>query len=153
MSNHSQAILLVDDDPNDRYLIRRTFTRLGIENPVIEVGGGAEAIAYLSGQGEYSDRTKYPFPGVLLLDIQMPRIDGLEVLQWIRDKLTAPRLLIIMLSRTDEIRHVNRAYALGANSFLTKPGAESELEGLIKTFSDYWLVRNKPPQPNPHSES
>src|SRR4051812_45474637 len=117
MPNHNQVVLLVDDDPNDRFLIRRSFQRLGIQNPLLEVGDGAEAISYLEGEGRYADRSKYPFPGILLLDLQMPRIDGLQVLEWIRSKLTVSGLLIIVLSRLDEIRQVNRAYALGANSF------------------------------------
>lgn len=156
MPNLNQTVLLVDDDENDRFLIRRSFRRLGIVNPLYEVSGGAEAIAYLAGEGEYADRTKFPFPSVLMLDLQMPRINGLEVLQWIRSKLTMPGLLVIVLSRSDEIRYVNRAYALGANSFLTKPGNEQELEGLISAFRDYWLIRNEPPRPvvpieNPNS--
>jgi CheY-like chemotaxis protein len=146
MPNRNHAILLVDDDPNDRFLIRRAFQRLGIGNPLFEVSDGAEAIAYLAGEQKYADREKFPYPGVLLLDLQMPRVDGLEVLQWIRTELAAPGLLVIVLSRVDEIRMVNRAYALGANSFLTKPGNEQDLESLIKAFRDYWIIRNKAPQ-------
>jgi CheY-like chemotaxis protein len=148
MPHRNQVILLADDDPNDRFLIRRAFERIGIENPLFEVEDGTEAIAYLSGAGEYVDRAKYPFPGILLLDLQMPRVGGLEVLEWIRSKLTIPGLLIVVLSRNDEIRQVNRAYALGANSFLTKPGAEQELESLIASFRDYWILKNKPPGPS-----
>jgi CheY-like chemotaxis protein len=145
MPNRNQVVLLIDDDPNDRFLIRRSFERLGIENPLHEVTDGAQAIAYLEGEDEYSDRAKYPFPGIVLLDLQMPRMDGLQVLQWIRSKLTVSGLLIIVLSRLDEIRQVNRAYALGANSFLTKPGTEQDLHSLITAFRDYWILKNKPP--------
>jgi CheY-like chemotaxis protein len=145
MPNRNQIVLLIDDDPNDRFLIRRSFQRLGIQNPLHEVNDGAEAIAYLEGHGPYSDRVKYPFPGILLLDLQMPRIDGLQVLEWIRSKLTIPGLLIVVLSRLDEIRQVNRAYALGANSFLTKPGTEEDLHSLITAFRDYWILKNNPP--------
>lgn len=147
MPNRNQVILLADDDPNDRFLIRRAFLRLGIQNPLFEVPDGAETIAYLAGQGRYSNRKEFPFPGILLLDLQMPRVTGLEVLEWIRSNLTAARLLVIVLSRSDELRQVNKAYALGANSFLTKPGAESEVQGLVAAFRDYWVVRNNPPAP------
>jgi CheY-like chemotaxis protein len=143
MQNRNPVILLVDDDPDDRFLIRRSFERLGIENPLIEAHDGQEAIAYLSGDGPYADRRKYPFPGILLLDLQMPRVDGLELLNWIRLNLSVPGFLIIVLSRIDEIRLVNKAYALGANSFLIKPGNEEELRGLISSFRDYWIVGNK----------
>lgn len=145
--NLNQTILLADDDPNDRFLIRRSFHKLGIENPLFEVSDGSEAIAYLEGKGPFADRAKYPFPGILLLDLQMPRVDGLQVLQWIRSKLTVPGLLIIVLSRVEEIRQVNRAYALGANSFLTKPGTEEDLLSLVAAFRDYWIMRNNPPRP------
>lgn len=143
MPNRNPVILLIDDDPDDRFLVRRSFERLGIENPLIEVHDGQEAIAYLSGDGPYADRRKYPFPGILLLDLQMPRVDGLELLNWIRLNLSVPGFLIIVLSRVDEIRQVNKAYALGANSFLIKPGNEEELRGLISSFRDYWIVGNK----------
>jgi CheY-like chemotaxis protein len=146
MPHRNQVILLADDDPNDRFLIRRAFQKLGIMNPLFEVHDGAAAIAYLSGEGQYGDRRLFPFPGILLLDLQMPRVDGLEVLEWVRSKLTVPGLLIVVLSRNDELRQVNRAYALGANSFLTKPGSEQELEGLISSFRDYWIIKNKPPR-------
>ena len=145
MPHRNQVILLVDDDPNDRFLIRRAFDRIGIQNPLVEVTDGAEAIAYLEGRAPYHDRAKHPFPGILLLDMQMPRVGGLEVLEWIRSKLSVAGLLIIVLSRLDEIRQVNRAYALGANSFLTKPGNEDDLQSLITAFRDYWIIRNKPP--------
>ncbi len=146
MPHRNQVVLLIDDDPNDRFLIRRSFQKLGIENPLHEVTDGTEAIAYLEGEGKYSDRANYPFPGILLLDLQMPRMDGLQVLEWIRSKLTVPGLLIVVLSRLDEIRQVNRAYALGANSFLTKPGTEEDLHSLIIAFRDYWILKNKPPE-------
>ncbi|HUS34352.1 MAG TPA: response regulator [Verrucomicrobiae bacterium] len=143
----NQVILLVDDDPNDRFLVRRAFEKLGIQNPLVEVTDGQAAIAYLAGERPYDDRTKYPFPGIILLDLQMPRVDGLAVLEWIRSTIVQPGLLIIVLSRLDEIRQVNRAYALGANSFLTKPGTEQDLFHLIAAFRDYWIVRNKPAAP------
>jgi CheY-like chemotaxis protein len=149
MTNRNQTVLLIDDDANDRFLIRRSFQRLGIENPLIEVSDGTEAIAYLEGSGVYADRVKYPFPGILLLDLQMPRMDGLQVLEWIRSKLTVAGFLIVVLSRLDEIRQVNRAYALGANSFLTKPGTEEDLHSLITAFRDYWILKNKAPGRNP----
>jgi CheY-like chemotaxis protein len=146
MPSRNQVILLADDDPNDRFLVRRAFQKLGITNPLYEVHDGSAAIAYLAGEGQYSNRALFPFPGILLLDLQMPRVGGLEVLEWIRSKLTVSGLLIIVLSRNDELRQVNRAYALGANSFLTKPNSDQELEGLISSFRNYWMVKNTPPR-------
>lgn len=143
---HNRVILLVDDSADDRVLLRRAFTKAGVINPVYEVKTGREAIAYLDGEGHFADRAKFPFPRILLLDLNMPEVDGFGVLEWIRSKLAVGGLLIIILSRIDEIRQVNRAYALGANSFLTKPGPPEEMDGLISSFRDYWILRNKPPQ-------
>src|SRR5688572_12290101 len=115
---HTQVILLVDDDANDRLLIRRAFDAAGIINPVFEVPDGSKAIAYLAGEGVYANRALFPFPRIILLDLNMPGANGFDVLQWIRSKLTTQGLLIIVLSAAAEIRQINRAYALGANSFL-----------------------------------
>lgn len=137
---------MVDDSADDRFLLRRAFFKAGVLNPIMEAKTGREAIAYLSGDGIYSDRSKYPLPSILLLDLNMPGTDGFGVLQWIRDKFPVGGMLIIVLSRLDEIKSINRAYALGANSFLTKPGNAEELDSLIQAFHDYWMLRNKPPQ-------
>ena len=137
---------MVDDDPNDRFLLRRAFAKTGVLNPVLEMDSGAAAIAYLSGDPPYEDRSKHPFPAVILLDLHMPGVDGFSVLRWIKDKLALGGLLIVVLSRLDEIKNINRAYQLGATSFLTKPGNPSELEELIRSFRDYWLIRNKGPE-------
>jgi CheY-like chemotaxis protein len=149
----NRLILLVDDDSNDRWLLRRAFERAGVLNPIREIWTGAEAIAYLAGEGEFADRNKHPFPAILLLDLNMPGASGFDVLKWIRDKMPRQGLLIVVLSHLDEIRAINRAYSLGANSFLTKPGDEQQLEGLIKSFRDYWLVRNTPPGPEAEEQS
>jgi CheY-like chemotaxis protein len=141
----NRLILLVDDNHDDRFLLKRAFTKAGIVNPLREATSGNEAIEYLRGEGKFSDRAAHPMPGIILLDLNMPAVDGFQVLQWIRAKLPVQGMLVIVLSRADEMRLINRAYALGANSFLTKPGSEDELQELIKTFKDYWLLRNKPP--------
>lgn len=143
---HSRLILLVDDNPDDRFLVRRAMSKAGIVNPVQEAKSGSEAISYLKGESKFSDREKFPFPGIILLDLNMPDVDGFTVLEWMRSKMPVAGALVVVLSRHDEMKQINRAYSLGANSFLTKPGPEKELEGLIVAFRDYWLLRNRPPQ-------
>ena len=147
----NRLILLVDDSEDDRILLRRAFNKVGVMNPVHEAASGREALQYLEGVGPFQDRATYPFPGILMLDLKMPTVDGFQVLQWIRDKLVTAPFLIIVLSRLDEIRNINRAYALGANSFLTKPGEEAELQSLIRAFHDYWILRNRGPSQSPDS--
>src|SRR6185295_11903648 len=112
---------------------------------------GREAIAYLNGVAPFEDRVKSPLPSVILLDLQMPDGDGFEVLQWIRNKFPSGGLLVVVLTRVEELRKINRAYALGANSFLTKPGSSEELQELIRIFSGYWLLTNRMPH-NSQSE-
>jgi CheY-like chemotaxis protein len=143
---HSSVILLIDDSADDRFLLRRTFEKAGIINPIQDASSGREAIEYLNGEGRFGNRAAYPFPGILFVDLNMPGVDGFDVLEWVRNKLEVRGVLIIVLSRLDELKQVNRAYTLGANSFLTKPGEERELEGLIRAFKDYWLLKNKAPE-------
>jgi CheY-like chemotaxis protein len=135
-------ILIVDDSSDDVALLRRAFQKAGIANPMQSVDSGRKAIAYLTGEGEYADREKYPIPSIILLDLQMSDGDGFDVLLWIRNKFPQGGLLIVVLTRVEEIRKINRAYALGANSFLTKPGSAEELQELINIFHGYWIMRN-----------
>jgi CheY-like chemotaxis protein len=144
------SILIVDDSSDDVLLLRRAFKKAGVANPIQSVKSGCEAIAYLRGVPPFEDRAKHPLPSVILLDLQMPDGDGFEVLQWIRNKFPSGGLLVVVLTRLEEFRKINRAYALGANSFLTKPGSAEELQELIRIFSGYWLLTNRMPQ-NPRS--
>jgi len=117
----SPVILLVEDCENDIFLITRAFERAGVKTVLKSLRGGLSCIAYLNGDPPYEDRTTYPLPELVLLDIKMPRTDGFEVLRWIRQQPAFARLTVVMLTSSDEIRDVNLAYQLGANSFLVKP--------------------------------
>jgi CheY-like chemotaxis protein len=139
------SILIVDDSSDDVLLLKRAFKKAGVANPIQSLKSGREAIAYLRGLAPFDDRNKHPLPSVILLDLQMPDGDGFEVLQWIRNKFPSGGLLVVVLTRIEELRKINRAYALGANSFLTKPGSAAELEELIRIFSGYWLLTNRMP--------
>jgi CheY-like chemotaxis protein len=141
----SRVILIAEDDPDDLFLLKRSFSKSGIINPIREVRSGHGVIAYLNGDGAYADRDQYPYPSILLLDINMPNGDGFEVLSWIRNKCPVKGMLVIVLSRLEDISGINRSYALGANSFLTKPGNAEDLQGLIRVFKDYWILRNAAP--------
>jgi CheY-like chemotaxis protein len=143
--------LIVDDSSDDVLLLQRAFKKAGVANPLHRVKSGREAIAYLQGIPPFDDRAKHPLPSVILLDLQMPDGDGFDVLQWIRNKFPSGGLLVVVLTRVEELRKINRAYALGANSFLTKPGSAEELQELIRIFSGYWLLTNRMPD-NSESE-
>src|SRR6476619_2979181 len=102
MSSVAAAILVVEDDPDDVFLIRRAFEKSGITNPIEVVEDGEQAIAYLSGRGEYADRAKHPIPALMLLDLKLPRIPGLSVLAWLRKQPALGRLSVVVLTASRE---------------------------------------------------
>lgn len=142
-----QAVfLLVDDDPNDATLMRRAFVRARILNPLVIVSSGEEAIDYLSGVGRYSNRAEYPLPALVLLDLRMPGMDGFEVLQWIRAKPGVSSLRVVILSGSDGERDVNRAYQLGANSYLVKPTHFDRFVEISQAVGGHWLWMSQAPE-------
>lgn len=147
------TILIVDDSSDDFLLLKRAFAKAGVVNPIYWVRSGSEAIQYLSGNGPYENRQNFPIPSVILLDLNMPDGDGFDVLTWIRNKYPSGGLLVVVLTRVEEIKKINRAYKLGANSFLTKPGSTEELQELINIFTGYWLLNNRAPEAGEDSVS
>jgi len=112
-------ILVVDDNENDIVLIRRVLRKARLRS--FSVKNGESAVAYLSGTGDYSDRKKYPLPVLVLVDLKMPGISGLDVVLWIRHQPFLKDLRVVVLATSDDLRDVNEAYRRGANSFLVKP--------------------------------
>jgi CheY-like chemotaxis protein len=110
------------------------------------VGNGEEALNYLSGTGKYASRAEFPLPELVLLDLKMPKVDGFEVLRWIRSQRDLSGMRVVVLSSSESIRDVNLAYALGANSFLVKPGDFAEFVELSGFINDYWFVLSKAPR-------
>ncbi len=145
MSVREGVILLAEDDPNDVLLIQRAFQRNHVANPVQVVRDGEEALAYLSGQAPFADRERHPLPVLLLMDLKMPRKSGLEVLAWVRHQPGLKRLPIIVLTSSNQSPDINRAYELGANSYLVKPAGFDSLLDLVKNLDMYWLILNEKP--------
>ena len=123
------TILVVDDDDCATHLVSTVFERAGLVEPLQFARDGVEAIAYLSGEGAFADRTHYPFPTVMLLDLNMPRKNGFEVLAWLRQQPVLKRLHVYVLSASSQSEDIQRCYDLGANAYLVKP---SNLDGLMK---------------------
>jgi Response regulators consisting of a CheY-like receiver domain and a winged-helix DNA-binding domain len=140
------VILLAEDREDDILLIRHAFQKGGIDVPLFVVRDGEETIAYLKGDGKFSNREEYPLPSLLLLDLKMPRMDGFEVLKWIRAQSGLSSLRVVVLTSSERIRDVNIAYNLGANSFLVKPMDFEHVVELTKILKDYWLRLDKPPE-------
>jgi CheY-like chemotaxis protein len=144
MSDHA-AILVAEDREDDIILIRRAFTRARVVNPIHVVRDGEEALAYLKGEGKYANRADYPFPELVLLDLKMPRMDGFEVLRWVRAQPNLRTLRVVVLTSSEDVRDVNLAYQLGANSFLVKPGEFERFLDISHALSGYWMWMNRPP--------
>jgi CheY-like chemotaxis protein len=140
------VILLAEDNPDDIVLIRKAFQRGNLSNPLHIVRDGEEAIAYLMGEEKYANRAEYPLPDLLLLDLKMPRVDGFEVLRWIRRQPGLSALRVVVLTSSDHIRDVNEAYHLGANSFLVKPMEFEHITETIDMLKRYWLRLSKAPE-------
>ncbi len=141
-----EVILLAEDNENHVLLIRRAFEQAGLVNPLYVVSDGEEAIAYLKGEGKYANREEYPLPCLLLLDLKMPRRDGFEVLEWLREQPKLSLLRTVVLTTSEELRDVNRAYKLGANSFLTKPVDFRDFVQLTAAIKGYWIWLSRAPE-------
>lgn len=131
------AILLVDDDPHDVVLLRLAFRRVGIIDPIKLVKDGAEAVRYLKGEGVYADRHAYPAPTLMLLDLRMPQTSGFDVLQWIRAQPALKHLTVVVMSGSKDSDDVQRAYELGAHSYLVKPTKFSDLMKITQCLKGY----------------
>jgi CheY-like chemotaxis protein len=146
----TNSILLVDDSTDDEYLLKRTLRLSGVANPVILVGDGEEAIAYLKGEAPYADREKHPLPRVVMLDLKLPEMSGFDVLKWIKDQPSLKELLVVVISQHDEVEQIRRAYELGASSFLSKPCRKEDLQDLAQTLSPVESSEGIPPHPTIH---
>ena len=145
MINH-QTILLVDDSENDLTLMQIAFLKAGLNSPLQMVHDGEEAIAYLKGEGPYTDRNKFPLPAVILLDLNMPMKNGFDVLDWLRSQQPAfKRISTIILTASMRPEDVERAFDLGANSYLVKPSTLEDLIAMIRCLSDWLQINHFPP--------
>jgi CheY-like chemotaxis protein len=138
-------MLIVEDDPYDSKLILRAIRKARILNPTRLIEDGASAIAYLAGKPPFDDREAFPLPVVVLLDLKLPKQSGFEVLEWLRNQPTLSRLPVVVLTSSAENSDVNRAYDLGANSYLVKPVDSDALVDMLKTVELYWLFSNIKP--------
>jgi CheY-like chemotaxis protein len=142
----SHTILLVEDNRNDILLMQRAFRKANIITPLQVVEDGDGAVQYLLGERQYADRSLYPLPAVILLDLKLPRLSGFEVLEWRQQQPELRRLPVVVLTSSGEMSDVHRAYDLGANSYLVKPPTSVALEVMMQSVNSYWLAYNHKPQ-------
>src|SRR5712691_1854218 len=139
MDNTNFCVLLVEDDLNDIFLVKRAFKMAQIQNPLQVVTDGHEAILYLRGEGKYADRTQYPLPRLIVMDIKMPRRSGFEVLELVKGNgKVLRRIPIVIVSASDNPADINRAYELGANAYMVKPVDFKAVEHLFESITHYW---------------
>ena len=141
------TVLHIDDDPNDAELLEAAMRKAQAEFIVHNVADADQAMAYLNGQGPYSDRKRYRFPSLILLDLKMPRATGFEVLKWLRSKPAFTNVPVVVLSGSELHDDIQQAYAVGANSYLVKPLGFNELVALVREIDKKWLksVPSLPP--------
>ena len=144
----SKALLLVEDNPTDEKLTVRAFKKCGVENEIVVVRDGAEALDYLFGTGQHAGRSAEVLPAVVLLDLSLPRIDGHEVLRRLRADERTKLLPVVILTASKEEEDVIRSYALGANAYVRKPVDFGEFAAAAQTLGLFWLLMNQaPPRP------
>ena len=139
------TILIAEDSDDDFFLLDRACLKAEINVRLMQAKDGEEAINYLAGQSQFADRATYPLPGLFLLDLKMPKLNGFDVLEWLRRQPGLRRLIVAVLTSSTAPTDINRAYALGANSYLAKPSSASGYVELAEKLRGYWLELNHPP--------
>ena len=146
--NSNATILLVEDEPSDVFLMKRAMKSAQISNPLQVARDGQEAIDYLSGIDKFSDRTQFPIPSIIFLDLKLPYKNGFEVLTWIRSQPHLDLSLVMVLTSSSEERDIAQSYKLGARTFLVKPPNPAMLLELMVSLKDYWIKHNEFTLPN-----
>jgi len=141
-----ELILLVEDRPDDVELTLRAFARSNVANEIVVARDGEEAIDYLFAMGTHAGRDPNLMPSVVLLDLKLPKVDGLEVLRRMRNDERTRRLPVVVLTSSNEEQDVARSYDLGANSFVRKPVDFAEFIEAARQLGLYWLLLNEPPE-------
>lgn len=139
------TILLVEDNPDHAELVKRNLAEFQVANKIYHVADGEAALNYMQGRGVYADRSAYPLPDLVLLDLRLPRIDGLEVLKEIKSDKMLHTIPVVILTTSDGERDMAMAYEHHANSYVTKPVDFDSFSLLMKDLGYYWLAWNKRP--------
>ncbi|HEX7958990.1 MAG TPA: response regulator [Terriglobales bacterium] len=137
------TILLIEDEAADVALLIRAFKQSGVTNPIRNLRDGEQALAYLEGIGEFSDREKNPLPILVLLDLRLPRMSGLELLQWMRPRKHLRRIPVVVLTVEKDPSYMEAAYDLGANSYLIKSPKEQDVLRVVELIQQYWIGLNE----------
>ncbi len=144
MKHYHATIMIVDDDPNDRFLIERAFRKIGVMDPIQTLNGGREAIAYMMGEGKYADRSVYVYPTFISTDLKMPEVDGFAVLEHLKNNPEWSVIPTVVLTSSRDLDDIKKAYMLGASSYHVKPSSAEKLREQLKVLHDYWMTCEVP---------
>lgn len=147
MAQRTETILIVDDEPSDIEFVTRALTRVGVTNPIRTAANGEEAIAYLTGQGAFANRIAHPFPRVVITDLKMPQMSGLQLLRWMQENAAFRVVPIIVFTSSTAQSDVNEAFRLGTSAYFVKPVEFKELERMVRIIADYWRLTLLPTYP------
>ena len=142
----NSVVLIAEDAEDDFFMLRRAFERAGIEARLEWARNGEAAKAYLAGEASFEDRGEHPLPTVILADLKMPVMNGFELLSWVRSQPFLRRIPFVVLTGSDRSPDINRAYDLGASSYLVKPHGFEELHKVALSLKAYWIVLNQKPE-------
>jgi len=142
----SRSILLVEDNPDDVELTLRALNRHNITNGIVVVNDGAEALEYIFGTGEYAGRDTSIMPVVIILDLKLPKVDGLEVLKRLRSDERTKLVPVVILTTSSEEQDLAQSYTNGANSYIRKPVDFDQFSEAVRQLKMYWVLLNEPPQ-------
>ena len=136
-------VLYAEDEENDAYFLQRAFKTVEIPHPLVVVNDGQEAINYCRGDGAYANREEHPFPCLILLDLNMPKRSGIQVLDWIRKESLFPHVPVIVLTSSLQDADIALAYGHGANAYLVKPYKPEDLITMSQSINDFWILQNR----------
>jgi CheY-like chemotaxis protein len=138
--NEGNPILVVDDSDDDAVFLKFVLKQAGVVNRVVVIQSGVEAVCYSNGEGVFADREKYPLPFILFLDLKMPNCDGFQVLDWLQQQPHLKSILVVVLLGDRKTRGLERAYRMGAHSFLVKPCRPQDILHLSRAFPGPWII-------------
>lgn len=144
MKDTRRVILIVDDNESDRFLLERTLKQLDDHLTIRHAGDGVHAIEYLDGKGDFADRDRFPFPSFIFVDLKMPRLDGLAVLQHLKRNPKWAIVPTLIFSGSADLDDVKKAFLLGACAYHVKPPTAGERENLLRKLLDYWATCEVP---------
>ncbi len=139
MKNATFTILVVDDDENDRFMVKRSFEKMSVVATVQVACNGQEAIAYMMGEGKFADRNTYRYPSFIMTDLKMPNGDGFAVLEFLKSNPMWRIIPAVILSASADLDDIKKAYMLGASSYHVKPSQPEALRHMLKLLYDYWM--------------